>query len=372
MNRIFLFKFPCLWVFFGACCFFLSNAKATGYLCAPVVKDDPFNVVYFKPGEKDNTFWLFNRLFAQAVAEDLNIELETVEIDKDMRNRIMFAEVLDSNIDKQDPPDFVVSVLYAGGEPELIKKLNDMDIPFITVNTSIDESVWAILGKPGEQYKNWKAHLSPNEIEAAGMLLEDMTGLSGYKSVLAIAGSTQSAVNHQRIKGLSEKAKLLRLNLAPPIFTDWSKADAFRVARTLFKRVEHVDMVWTAGPEIASAVSDLIQQNDVYKKQGIVIGTFDWSMPAIELVKSGTVQVSYGGHFMEAGWALVLLHDYLRGGKFSEDIGTVISSKLRRMDKSNVTSIEAFMNNKNWHDIDFRQYSRCHNTTLKKYKFELK
>lgn len=283
----------------------------------------------------------------------------------------MFAELLERHIDKQDAPDLIISVLYAGGEVALVKRLNDFGIPFFTVNTSIDRQVIAQLGKPGEKMQNWAAHISPDEQRSAGILLEEMYKLSNGKNVLAIAGHSQSAVNHQRLQGLAQKVAALKLNLAPPIFTDWSKADAYRAARTLFQRVEKHDMIWTAGPSIAAAVKELIAQNPAYQAENIVIGTFDWSAEAIELVKSGAVQLSFGGHFMEAGWALVLAHDFLNGVSISADSGNIIYSELKRLDSANVQLVEKQVNPEYWQNIDFRQYSKCYVPSIKQYDFRL-
>lgn len=283
----------------------------------------------------------------------------------------MFAELLDKHIDKASPPDFIISVLYAGGESALVRQLNSFSIPFMTVNTSISDDVFRDLGKPRENLRYWLGHMSPDERLSASVLLQEMHKLSMGNHVLAIAGHSQSAVNHQRVRGLVEKASELRLTLAPPIFTDWSKADAYRVARTLFQRVEHHDMIWTAGPAIAAAVSQLISENPAYQKEKIITGTFDWSIEAIELVKQGKVQLSYGGHFMETGWVLVLVHDYLQGLDFTSDTGTLIRSKLKRMDRQNVQRIEKLVNAKNWKNIDFRRYSKCHNEALNRYVFDI-
>lgn len=346
-------------------------STASEYQCEPATRGKKFNVVFFKPDSADNAFWKLNQNFADAVADDLNINLKVVNIERVMSNRLMFAELLDSYIDENNRPDFIVSVLFAGGELSLIRRFNELAIPTFTVNSSLGEEVVVNTGDPRQKFPYWMAHMSPNEKAASSVLITEMHKLTKGQYVLAIGGDTQSAVNHQRIRGLTERASELKLHLAPPIFTNWTRQDALRVAETLFRRVRQPELIWTAGPSIASAMADVLRRNKNFQQDKIVIGTFDWSPEAIELVKNGSVDMSYGGHFMETGWALVLVHDYLHGLDFQQDTGTMINSELRRMDKSNVNDIEKLVSQQNWQDIDFKRYSKCLNADLDRYDFSL-
>ena len=38
--------------------------------------------------------------------------------------RVLFAELIENTIARNNPPDFIVSILYAGGESDLIEMLN--------------------------------------------------------------------------------------------------------------------------------------------------------------------------------------------------------------------------------------------------------
>lgn len=340
--------------------------------CNSLTDKAPFKVVYFRPSSNLNKFWTLNSEFAEAAAKDLHINLITVEITPNDANRLMFAELFEKYMGSHEPPDFVLSVLYAGGEFSLIQKFNTINVPIFTVNSNMDKKLFALTGYPRKTFNHWKGHMSPNDKEASGFLTKHMHKLSnGGRTVLAIGGSPQSTVNQERIKGLKEKTFALQLNLVPPISTNWSVQDAARAARTLFRRVQQYDMIWTAGPTVAKGVNQALKELSLPHNQKVTIGTFDWTPEVIEMIKTNQVDVSFGGHFMETGWALVLIHDYLRGLDFAEDTGTVIQTKLKKLDKSNLAKIEGLVASKTREDIDFRQYSKCHTPTLTKYAFEI-
>ena len=59
-------------------------STASEYQCEPATRGKKFNVVFFKPDSADNAFWKLNQNFADAVADDLNINLKVVNIERVM------------------------------------------------------------------------------------------------------------------------------------------------------------------------------------------------------------------------------------------------------------------------------------------------
>ncbi len=82
----------------------------------------------------------------------------------------------------------------------------------------------------------------------------------------------------------------------------------------------------------------------------ILFGGCGWYAPAIKKVQDGTLATTVGGHFMEGGWVMVLIHDYHHGRDFISD---PIETAMYSIDKSNV------------------EKSKVHNSNLKKYDFSL-
>ena len=327
----------------------------------------PITVMFFQPDETRSEFWHASHRFAQAVAQDLNIRLDTILIGNSEKDRFSLKALTIRTLNQHPPPDFILSVLYGGGEFVQLEAFNNRQIPFFTFNSSLSDRVLEITGRPRQQFKYWKGHISPDEMTAGANLVSDLAALKGGKHLAIIGGATASVVNNHRMEGAETSAHKVGISVIPPIHTDWTVENSIQAAKTLLRRVPEVDMFWTAGPEIAEGVSMVLPDH----RKDIVIGSFDWAKSNVELVKNGTLALSYGGHFMEAGWALIMIYDYIHGSDFLNDTGNLIHSKLKKLTQSNVDTVEALIAESKWDKIDFTTYSKCLNPSRTTYDFTL-
>lgn len=346
---------------------FFSGATFATEKCNENPATKPITVMFFQPDETRSEFWRASHLFAQAVAQDLNIKLDTTLISNSEKDRFSLKALTIQTLNQHSPPDFILSVLYGGGEYVQLEAFNNRQIPFFTFNSSLNERVLEITGKPRQQFQNWKGHISPDEMTTGANLVSDLVSLSGGKHLAIIGGATASMVNNHRMEGAEKRARQLGVSVIPPIHTDWTVENSIQAAKVLLRRVPEVDMFWTAGPEIAEGVSMVLPDH----RKDIVIGSFDWANSNVELVKNGTLALSYGGHFMEAGWALIMIYDYLHGIDYENETGNLIHSDLKKMTKSNVDAVSDLIAESKWYEIDFRAYSKCLNPGLKTYDFTL-
>lgn len=73
--------------------------------------------------------------------------------------------------------------------------------------------------------------------------------------------------------------------------------------------------------------------------------------------------------FLQGGWALILLHDYLQGFDFAEE-GLAFPS-YENSSTSNVNLNQTLFLQNKWNQIDFKQFSKRYNPELKQYNFSL-
>lgn len=65
---------------------------------------------------------------------------------------------------------------------------------------------------------------------------------------------------------------------------------------------------------------------------------------------------TYGGHTLEGGWALVLVHDYLRGHDFAPPAEFL--GGLRPITRENVERFRRVIDAAPWDRVDFRAFSQ--------------
>lgn len=346
---------------------FLTGAHATCFEHAP----KPVNIMFFQPEETRSQFWFNSMRFAKAVAKDLDITLNVIEISGEARNRFTFKELTSHSLANHPRPDFILSIFYGGGEFAQLDVFNKTGIPFFTFNTSLDTKILALTRQPRDRFENWKGHRSPNEIQAGGLLARELRNISGGDTLAILAGPTESRINSHRVDGASQQGINDQVTVIPPINTDWKEPSSSRATQMLVQRVPDFDMLWTAGPDIAKGAIDELSRTQAVQSRQVAIGTFDWTTNNVKLIQQGLLDVAYGGHFMDAGWAMVMIFDYLHGIDFVSDPGTLVLSELARLDSTNVSEIEPLVVEDKWHEIDFRRYSKCHNPNQVRYDFSL-
>ncbi|MCP4121912.1 MAG: hypothetical protein GY751_09180, partial [Bacteroidetes bacterium] len=91
--------------------------------------------------------------------------------------------------------------------------------------------------------------------------------------------------------------------------------------------------------------------------------------------KSGELAVSVGGHYAEGAWAIILLYDYLKGYDFASFESTVFSTKMADHASSSFAELGDLsqkLTEEHMSTMNFKQFSRAYNPSLKQYNFEFK
>lgn len=363
MNR--LCAFGRLLIFLGLV--LLAQVAAASQRCE--VREEPLNILMFMPDERRGSFWLAANHFAKAVASDFGINLRLVEVEEPENNRVAFEGLVKRSLGNTsfEKPDFIISMLYGGGELSQLSLFNQHNIPFITINSSLDKRTLQLMQHPRQQFVNWIAHMSPNERLAGQQIVDALTVNGSFKQMAIIGGYTHSSVNNHRIMGAIERAQHIGLSVVPPVYTNWTKTESMKAASALLRRVPDFDLLLTIGPDIAAGSIEVMQSAG----KNVTVGSFDWAASNVDLVELGLLEASLGGHFMEAGWAMVLAYDYLHGLDFIDETGPLIDTELGLLNKHNVADISPLIAENKWQNIDFKIYSKCVNSVLSHYDFSL-
>ena len=74
---------------------------------------------------------------------------------------------------------------------------------------------------------------------------------------------------------------------------------------------------------------------------------------------------------MEAAWSLVLIHDFLKGYDFRKRKKNSFLTNMAIITKDNLKNYRTFLNQENWHKIDFKRFSKFYNKSLNNYDFNI-
>lgn len=335
--------------------------------------------VYFIPKDPGDIFGDKLVGFMQAVAADLDIDLEIVRVHTDsslMRNR----QTLESIKEDKNKIDIVLTHYDAATLiPDLAALARSREFVIVTINIKPPQSDFEKIGLPREQYPRWIACLAPDDVSAGYQEAHELsmaarvlfTGSDTLQAV-AIGGNDVGNVNSDRINGLRRSLQSeIGVTIADTVLTDWRPEQGYDAAAKFIATYPQAKIFWAASDSLALGAINALEEKGMTPGRDFVTGGIDWSDEGIQAVIDGRMAATVGGHFMEGGWALLLAFDYLRGSDFAGDLGASITTPMHTLTPRNVSQYAGFLDQDYWKQLDFRRFSKALNPELKKYDFSL-
>ncbi len=336
---------------------------------------DPIKVTFLVP-DKKWYFWADVASFMEAAAEDLNMEL-TVVYTESGKNRFATKRLAESIVQGSDKPDYLVTVFLQGIGEGILSAAEAHQVKTFMVNANVPEKEKLQIGTPRTQFKHWIGHMYPTNHNAGYNLAEYLTTQaqahrpSQPVKMIGFGGPGFSTVAVDRNAGVKQYAERDDVTLSVLAPTDWDRELAYKKTFALLKRHPDTQVIWTGSDGMALGAMKASQEAGRSPGKDIFIGGIDWTPEALVAVKNGKLSATIGGHFMEGGWIMVLLHDYHHGKDFAEMTGLTIVSDFKLIHSQNAPPYLEKFGDQDWSQIDFRKFSRAHNPNLDRYNFEL-
>ena len=322
------------------------------------------HVVFVNPSIPGTPFWDRVTSAAKAAGDDLGLKLEII-YGRD--NRIFNLEAIQTLIARKNKPDYVIFMPYDGNSETTFSSLNNAEIPFVTIERTLQQSEQKQVGFPREKYEYWIGEVF-HDNNFAGQLLADTLIHAAKednpeKEILAIGISGSfSGESTDRTLGLEKSIKNQEnVTLAQVVPAIWSRERSRNIIHQLTSRFGQVDVAWTASDGMALGVLDSVKSGHGNINTNMKIGGIDWTVEAIDRVRAGELTASVGGHFMQTAWALVKIHDHHKGIKVftGGDMGKTYD--LEVIDKSNIRLFGILSKKIDWEKVDFKRYSLIFN-----------
>jgi ABC-type sugar transport system substrate-binding protein len=338
--------------------------------------EQTYKVALFAQRSEGDAFWTLIEKFMRAACNDLGMEL-IIYYAHDSRPK------MERNVEKAvSGPNKVDALVFPNHKtvaPELIEIANEAQVPAILFNSGVTEENQAKTGLPREKFPYWIGQLLPDD-EGAGFTLTNILidaakaqgkiDADGKVHLLGFTGTVSDTAAIERAKGL-ERAVESRDDavLHQIVPAGWDPRDAKQRFLGLMDRYdEHlISVAWAASDLMSIGLAEGAQELNLVPGQDLFTGGVDWTQEGVDAVKSGTMTATMGGHFMEGGWAAVLLYDYFHGADFAEE-SVDMRSPMRALTKENIDVFIRFSQS-DWEHIDFTKFSKKLNPELEKYDF---
>jgi ABC-type sugar transport system substrate-binding protein len=344
---------------------FLGISLTCALAClAPAVHAKPLKMAFFITRQEDDRFYRSVVGFMREAAKDLDVALTVYEAKDD---HFKMSEQVQEAV--QQDFDALIVVNFKGRGPGMIKMCEAADVPIFFENSGILDDT---IGAPRERYACYLGEMVPDDEAGSYDLTQKLIAAAkvsgdGNIYIAGIEGQLMTMASNERVKGFKRAvAEYPNVKLTQVVSADWDFDVAKDKATLLKKRYPELSVIWTASDGMALGV---IEAMNALPDANVVTGGVDWTAKGIEAIKSGEMVASAGANVFEAAWALIVLHDYFHGIDFAETEGLKMRSNMPLMTLSRVEEYEKALDPTTWQKINFRNFSKHYNHSLKKYDF---
>ncbi|MCP4022352.1 MAG: substrate-binding domain-containing protein, partial [Desulfobacteraceae bacterium] len=337
----------------------------------------PLQIVFLNPAVPEDTFWRQAENFMRAASVDLGIQLKVAYAERNQRKMISQFTAIAKDKNK---PDAVVFQNLKNNAVNMLQIAEKAKIPVFLFNATLSDSHRAAHGNPREKFTQWLGEMVPDD-EYAGYALCTYLGreakkralstAAGQVRILAINGARTDGAGVEREKGLNRAGiENPDFQIYPPAFGNWDQDLAQMIYLRSKRTYKNINVIWAANDPMAlGAIEGMVKSSEVPGKD-ILVGGIDWTRGALESIQKGEMSISIGGHFMEGGWAMVLLYDYFNGTDFSST-GVSMKSQMSAITQDNIDQAATILGTGDWGKIDFTRFSKTFHPDLTEYEFGL-
>jgi len=312
----------------------------------------------------DAQFWNRYLEFMKQGAKELGIELVTLNADNNADQMSKFIEDCVS----QDV-DGIIHVPYWATDRKALTDSKNAGIPIIFTD------VYSEIQPQSAEYPNYLAFVGPSDEEAgyamANALFAAMTPNADGKKIIGwVEGTAGTSVAIDRNKGLEKAlAENPDVVVACKVNGNFVRDESQKVFESCFQANPEITGVWAANGGTATGVMTAIKNAGKTPGKDVLVVAMDLNPENVDAVKSGELLFDIGGHWLQGGFALEIMNDYLNGIETPAESASVklallplTQDKIGQFEKCFPEGVPAY---------DFKAHSRVENPDAPAAVFEL-
>ncbi|MBL3700779.1 substrate-binding domain-containing protein [Leucobacter luti] len=294
----------------------------------------------------NSPFWAAYMDFVEEGAEQLGVELNTVAANGDEQKQL--ADV--QNLISQGVDGLIITPTSTAVASQLLQTAADADVEVVVTDRYPDF-------EPGTEGKPpYTAFIGPND-ELAGENIARALIDAGSDKILALGGVPGSSVTEGRKAGLEKAIE----NGGTLVQYQAGDGEAQENGLSAFESLLQAhpsgtaNGVWCYNDNLCQGAIKAAQNAD--RADEYRFGGMDLTPEAITAIEKGDYYVSFGGHWLQGGFGLVMLYDKL-GGKDPKT--PIVKLDLLEVNADNVAEFkEQYIDNPP--EYDFTELSQITN-----------
>jgi len=246
----------------------------------------------------------------------------------------------------------------------------DANIPVILTDTYAD------FPPQSKRFPNYLAFIGPSDEDAGYAMAKALfaataPGADGKKVIGVVNGTAGTSVAIDRRKGLARALKEdSSIVVAGEVDGNFVRDTAQTKFESLYQGHPDIKGVWAANGGTATGVMAALKNAGKQPGKDVMVVAMDLNPENVEAVKRGDLLFDIGGHWLQGGFALVTMYDFLHGKPVPADQANIklallplTKDKVAQFEKDFPNGVPAY---------DFKQHSRVYNPQAKVAVFEMK
>lgn len=294
----------------------------------------------------NSPFWQNYVDFIEQGADQLGVTLNSVAADDKEDKQL--ADV--QNLLSQGIDGLIVTPVSTAIGPQLLKLASEKGVKVVVTDRYPGYD-------PGANSDaDYVAFIGPNDVQAGQGIAESLIDL-GSKDLLGLGGTPGSSVAEGRKQGLEQGVSAKSGNLVQFEAAGDSEEAGLKAMESLLQAHPKgtVNGVWCFNDNLC--LGGIKAAQNASRESELKFGGMDLTPEAIAAIEDGTYALSYGGHWLQGGFGLVMLYDALNGKAPKQ---TVVKLDLMKVDSKNVKQFkDQFIDNPP--QYDFKELSQVTN-----------
>ncbi len=262
----------------------------------------------------DAQFWNNYVAFAKEGAKELGVKLIVLNANNKPDSLPKYIEDLTSR-----GVDGMIVVPYWATDKVALRNTKRAKIPLMFADTYSD------VQPQDPKYPNYIGFIGPSDEDAgyrmANALFEAIQpGANGKKAIGVVDGTPGTSVAIDRAKGLDRALKEHpEVVVAGRVSGNFVRDESQTAFAPVLQAHPEIKGVWAANGGTATGVMTAIQNAGKEPGKDIQVVAMDLNPENVQAVESGKLLYDIGGHWLQGGFALVLMYDHLNGFKIPAD-----------------------------------------------------
>lgn len=310
-------------------------------------------------------FWNNYIDFMKKGAKELGVTLVVLNADNKPDQMVKSLEDLVAR-----PVDGIIFTPYWATAAKGLSLAKDADIPVILTDSYPD------FAPQTARFPNYKAFVGPSDQDAGRQMAEAlfaaMTPDAGGKKVIGVVnGTAGTSVAIDRRKGLGDALKdHPEVVVAGEVDGNFVRDTSQTVFESLYQGHPDITGVWAANGGTATGVMTALKNAGKKPGKDVMVVAMDLNPENVEAVKNGDLLFDIGGHWLQGGFALVMLFDDIKG-KAVQTSQDNVKLKLLPLTKDKTAQFDADFPG-GVPPYDFKAHSQVFSPSATPASFELK